>query len=120
MKNFKQIIKNWRDKFNANDISILEVYSKDAVLLATFGEKIMRGRKEIAPYFKGLFEKKNLSVTFEKQVYINNLEDACVFSGEYTFQYSENDEIKKFKTRYSFVVENNYIVTHHSSLVPEN
>ena len=72
------------------------------------------------PYFK----KQNLRVAFDKDVFVNELDNAYIVSGFYEFSFDEGGERKKINTRYSFVVQNvngkMLIVNHHSSEIPSN
>ena len=86
--------------------------------------KIKKGRETIKPYFEGLFKKQNLRVAFDKDVFVNELDNAYIVSGFYEFSFDEGGERKKINTRYSFVVQNvngkMLIVNHHSSEIPSN
>ena len=72
--------------------------------------------------FKELFKKQNLRVDFENDVFVNEMLDGYIVSGFYVFSYTENNEVKKIRARYSYVVESlngkMLIINHHSSEVP--
>jgi hypothetical protein len=69
-----------------------------------------------------LFKKENLRVKFDKDVFVNELDEAYIVSGFYEFSFDENGERKKANARYSYAVQNingqMLIVNHHSSEVP--
>ena len=117
-------VKRWEMLFNKNDISIIDTYANNGILIGTFAVKIKKGRETIKPYFEGLFKKQNLRVAFDKDVFVNELNDAYIVSGFYEFIFDEGGERKKINTRYSFVVQNvngkMLIVNHHSSEIPSN
>ena len=117
-------VKKWEMLFNNNDISIINTYANNGILIGTFAQKIKKGRETIKPYFEGLFKKQNLRVKFDKDVFVNELDEAYILSGFYEFSFDENGENKKINTRYSFVVQNvngqMLIVNHHSSEIPNN
>ena len=117
-------VKRWEMLFNKNDISIIDTYANNGILIGTFAVKIKKGRETIKPYFEGLFKKQNLRVAFDKDVFVNELNDAYIVSGFYEFSFDEGGERKKINTRYSFVVQNvngkMLIVNHHSSEIPSN
>lgn len=117
-------VKKWEVLFNKNDISIVDTYANNGILIGTFAIKIKKGRETIKPYFEGLFKKQNLRVKFDKDVFVNELDEAYIVSGFYEFSFIENGERKRINTRYSFVVQNvngqMLIVNHHSSEIPNN
>lgn len=124
MKAKLDIIKKWEYLFNKNDISIVDTYANNGVLIGTFAIKIKKGRQTILPYFEGLFKKENLRVKFDNDVFTNELEEGYIVSGFYEFSYNENGERKVANARYSYVVQNingkMLIVNHHSSEIPSN
>jgi hypothetical protein len=124
MKAKLDIVKKWEYLFNKNDISIVDTYSNNGVLIGTFAIKIKKGRQTIKPYFEGLFKKENLRVKFDNDVFTNELEEGYIVSGFYEFSYNENGERKVANARYSYVVQNingkMLIVNHHSSEIPSN
>ena len=124
MKAKLDIVKKWEYLFNKNDISIVDTYANNGVLIGTFAIKIKKGRQTIKPYFEGLFKKENLRVKFDNDVFTNELDEGYIVSGFYEFSYNENGERKVANARYSYVVQNingkMLIVNHHSSQIPSN
>lgn len=122
MKAQLDIVKKWEKLFNQNDISIVDTYADNGILIGTFALKIKKGRQYIFPYFQKLFTKKNLKVSFANEFFTNELDEAYIVSGFYQFSYTENGVTKKVNARYSYVVQNingkNLIVNHHSSEIP--
>jgi len=115
-------VKKWESLFNKNDISIVDTYATNGILIGTFAIAIKKGRETIKPYFEGLFKKQNLRVDFDNDVFVNELDNAYIVSGFYEFSFDENGERKKSNARYSYVVQNingqMLIVNHHSSEIP--
>jgi len=123
MKYSTNAIRRWEANFNIKNLKgIIDSYSPKAVFLGTFAKNIKQGRELISTYFVNLFKKDGLKVVFEPKIYVNELEDGYIISGIYVFEYKENGELKKVKSRYSFTCEYIggilYIVNHHSSVVP--
>ena len=123
MKYSQSSVKKWGHLFNNKDLNgILGTYSPDAVLLGTFAKNIKKGIPLISTYFTKLFTKDNLSVCFDPRININEMQDGYIISGIYIFRYRENGQEKCVKARYSFVIQSingkEYIINHHSSVVP--
>ena len=122
MKAKLDVVKKWETLFNQNSMDIVKTYSNDGVLIGTFAVKIKKGRGTIQPYFAMLFQKNKLSVKFENDVFTNELEDAYIVSGFYSFFFEEEGKMKQIRARYSYVCESingeMLIVNHHSSEVP--
>ena len=91
-------VKKWEVLFNKNDISIVDTYANNGILIGTFAIKIKKGRETIKPYFEGLFKKQNLRVAFDKDVFVNELDNAYIVSGFYEFSFDEGGERKKINT----------------------
>jgi len=123
MKAELNIVKNWERLFNLNDISIVDTYSPNGVLIGTFAIAIKKGRNTIRPYFQNLFTKDSLRVDFNEDVFVNEMLDGYILSGFYVFSFKENGITKKSRARYSFVVEEvdgkMLIINHHSSEIPD-
>jgi|APFre7841882793_1041355.scaffolds.fasta_scaffold00984_7 hypothetical protein len=123
MKARLDIVKKWEKLFNENNISIVDTYANNGVLIGTFAIKIKKGRETILPYFQNLFTKKKLSVKFDNDVFSNELDGGYIVSGFYTFYFEEDGEMKHINARYSYVCESvngkMLIVNHHSSEIPQ-
>jgi len=113
-----RIISDWASSIsqgNAKNQTIF--YAKDAILLATY-EPILIGQKEIYEYFVDLLSKPNIKCVISQNYSFGNSENN-VSSGLYTFSFK--DEIGNtifVPARYTFVVNRNRIVDHHSSEEP--
>jgi hypothetical protein len=112
------IVQNWANSIaNRNAKTQTSFYSKDALLLATY-EPILIGQQEIYNYFLDLLSKKNIRCVIRENYSINNLE-MIVASGLYTFSFEDDDnETINIPARYTFVIQRNKIIDHHSSEEP--
>ena len=122
MKAELNIVKKWEKLFNENNISIVDTYSTNGILIGTFAIAIKKGRQTILPYFQNLFTKDGLRVDFNKEVFINEMLDGYILSGFYVFSFNEDGQRKQIRARYSFVIEmvdgKMLIINHHSSEIP--
>jgi uncharacterized protein (TIGR02246 family) len=98
-------------------------YAPDAVLLATFTNKIQTPEARLK-YFQGLAKNDGLRVKFNTMVARTLANDTVSLSGLYTFMYEDaQGRTVKAPARYTFVWENRNgewkVVEHHSSVRPE-
>lgn len=120
LTNPESALMDWKDNFdNKNLDAIVDNYSKDGILVSTFGD-ILDDKKKIKDYFKDLFTKDGLKVDFLGTPSVSELNGATVFTGLYNFQYKENGKVVNTKARYSFIVKKEngkyYILKQHSSV----
>jgi len=112
------VLKNWKSNFDSKKLNgIVDVYSTDAILVSTFGD-ILEGKTKIKEYFKGLFSKDNLMVTYLDKPIITKIDGSTMFTGIYEFSYTENGKKQSAKARYSIITKDNKITKQHSSEVP--
>lgn len=112
------IIQEWASSISERDAKKqADFYSKDAILLATY-EPILLGKKEIYEYFIDLLSNKNIKCKITENYSMGN-EQNNVSSGLYTFSFDDELGNKVIvPARYTFVVNRNKIVDHHSSEEP--
>ena len=118
--NIPPILNDWKDNFDNKRLDeITNNYAPDGILVSTFGD-ILKGRKKIKDYFKGLFEKDKLSVDYLGTPDVKDLKDVKVYTGLYQFNYLENGKMNHVKSRYSFISKEidgkTYILKQHSSV----
>ena len=116
-----KIIKKWVESIALrNPQKQTRLYSKNAVLLATF-EPMLVGNKAILGYMKEFLDKDNLECKITRNVtQIDRDRDTKIASGLYTFSFIKNGVKQKIvHARYTFVVNSGRIINHHSSIVPE-
>jgi hypothetical protein len=114
------IISEWVKGISKQDPKYMtSLYSSNAVLLATY-EPLLLGRKDIYEYFVDFLNKKNLKCKVTTCITQRGKVGIFVSSGLYTFTFrDEKGENKVVDARFTFVIKDNYIVTHHSSESPE-
>ena len=87
---------------------MVALYAKKAVLLPTFGVKIIDNQGERLKYFEKLFaEIDNLTVDFDRDRHIQFVEGGAISSGDYTFKGRINydHEFVETPARYTFVYD---------------
>jgi uncharacterized protein (TIGR02246 family) len=115
----------WRTALSGGKAEpVVQLYEKDAILLATLNDKPLKTQEARTDYFKTLTAKPKLKATVtEENVRILD-EDTAVISGLYTFSFEQDGKKVKVPARFSFVYEKEndkwMIVEHHSSKVPES
>jgi hypothetical protein len=97
------------------------LYSKNAVLLATF-EPMLLGRNQIFGYMVDFLDKDNMSCQIMKNVtQIDEDKDTMIASGIYLFTFDDEDgDRQEVLARYTYVINEGRIINHHSSVMPEN
>jgi hypothetical protein len=125
----QELHRDWKRTIDTQDLAgVVALYDPGALVYATF-KTTLSTSKEIESYFKHLFTKDELSVTFEKhqtRIYAVN---TAITSGIYTFHYSSNGTVVDVPARFTFVYLREVageskdtwkIIDHHSSVDPEN
>ena len=71
-------------------------------------------------YFIHFLNKEDLKCTITKDVsQLDYDQDTTIHNGLYYFSFRDQGQMKVVKARYTFVINQNQILTHHSSLLPE-
>ena len=111
----KKLPQLWMDRLCSRSLpAVLSLYTDTAVLLPTFGAKVLRGKAELAGYFQGFVgARPGLCGTIDSVVE-QRLGAVTAFSGDYTFRWKGG----RSKARYTFVLGPLGITTHHSSARP--
>ena len=116
--------KLWSNELNAGNLEpLLECYTEDAILFATFQTEPLVIPRGIRDYFTGFLSRENAGVRFDESTISNHsLSDkAYVSTGLYEFFYRENGEEVRHPARFTYVVEIgavHKIKHHHSSVIP--
>ena len=116
-----QIVKEWCASIQLRSPQQqLSFYSKDAVLLATF-ESMCVGHEEMYEYFIDFLDKKNLRCRIIDNLTMVDVDrDSVIANGIYGFSFTDEEGVEQdVIARYTFVINNGYIITQHSSLNPE-
>ena len=114
------LVNSWATSIQFRDpMRMLEFYSDDACLLATYSN-FLHGKAEILDYFIHFLDKEDLKCTITfNTTQLDYDRDTTIFNGLYNFSFRDKGQLKVVKARYTYVVNENKIVTHHSSLLPE-
>ena len=122
----KSFVNEWLRNVNEENLSaIVNMYSRNAILLPTLSSEICVGREEIQRYFVQFLGKEELQGRFTK-LYVQILDDTALASGEGVISYRNNRQKNsrevKVDFRYTFAIQKGtegwHIINHHSSLVP--
>ena len=109
----RKYLDTWTENLKNGSVSdIVSLYSTEAILLATYSQKIRIGHNSIADYFINLKEKKGLGcelLSFYPQP------SKSIVSGEYRFFWEDGEAF----ARYTFVFDKSLILNHHSSEIPK-
>lgn len=113
----------WRTALSGGKAApIVDLYTNDALLLATLANEPITNQKERTKYFENLTAKPELKVTVNKEIIRVLDEDDATVSGVYTFSFKDGDKTVSIAARYSFVFDKIdgkwMIVEHHSSQMP--
>ena len=118
-------LNDWADCLTHSRLDeLLAMYEDEAVLLPTFGSKILRGQEALRGYFTALMENPNLSVHLEdEQINQNAHENHRVLSGDYMFSWgADASDLTYVHARYTFALslaDGKWIAsTQHSSVQP--
>ena len=109
-----QIVNEWcasiQDRSPQQQLSF---YSKDAVLLATF--------ESMYEYFIDFLDKKELRCRIIDNLTMVDVDrDSVIANGLYGFTFTDEEGVEQdVIARYTFVINNGFIITQHSSLNPE-
>lgn len=120
--NPQQVLDAWLEGVNAGDSEkVLALYSKNAVLLPTFADKVLADRDSIEKYFLRLAQLGVESVTpLPETVEIQDLPKGVFsLSGFYDWKFTNGDPVQ---ARFTFTVdvdEASPIFHHHSSVLPK-
>ena len=113
----------WRTAMGSGSAkNVVELYSPNAVLLATFDANPLVGHEPLMAYFKGLTALPKLSVKPQKTL-VRIFGDVAIASGTYEFSYDKNGKTVTVPARFSFAYKLDgdkwKIIDHHSSALPE-
>ena len=112
------LVSAWAIEIRKNNVNTMtNFYSKDAILLATY-TNIILGQKGIREYFVDFLNKDDLQCNILSN-YTQNYGRFQVSSGLYDFSFSQYGVKKIVHARYSYVIFDNKIINHHSSVLPE-
>ena len=120
IKSIPKIVNLWSEMVSErNPEKQAKLYSKNSILLATF-DSLFLGRDGVMEYMIKFLNKKNIKCriidNYTQRDANSNIE---VANGIYQFSYIEGEQKKSVQARYTFVIKNNLIISHHSSVDPK-
>jgi hypothetical protein len=124
MKRPEDILKEWIDAVNKGDIEkLLSRYDKNAVLIPTFSNRLLKNPDDIREYFLRLGKREELSVELHKKTLTVQEfnKDVYALCGIYCWRFCLDGELLSFEARFSYIlnlVQANPIIQHHSSQIP--
>ena len=122
----KSFVNEWLRNVNEENVSaIVNMYSRNAILLPTLSSQICIGREEIQRYFIQFLGKEELQGRITK-MYVQILDDTALASGEGIIKYRNSSQKNSREVKVDFRdtcaiqkgTEGWHIINHHSSLVP--
>lgn len=112
------VLDKWVRAINAHDINgLMNVYSDGAIMIPAFSTRIRQNKHEIKSLYKDLFEMNNLKVT-PYQVNSQKIKGLKVDSGQYKISWNSGGFDEENNLRFSFVIQDGKIISHHSSIEP--
>jgi len=124
IKKPEDILKKWMNAINKGDIEgILALYSKNAVLIPTFSNRLLNNPREIREYFVRLRSRSKLSVSLhDKTLIVRSIKnDMYALFGIYCWLLDIDGEPLRFEARFSYILDlalSSPIIHHHSSQIP--
>lgn len=118
------ILKQWMDAVNTADIAtLLNLYTKDAILIPTFSNRILKTPDDRREYFERLASRDDLSVALHEKTMVEQVVNGPIatLSGIYCWRFAIDGQLLNFEARFSYVfdlVGPNPIIHHHSSQIP--
>ncbi len=120
----RKILDNWMYAVNGGDIeSVLGLYSKSAILIPTFSNRILNDPQKIRDYFERLGSYQELSIALhEKTLAVQSMDDLrFTLCGIYCWRFILEEELLSFEARFSYFIDTSSaapIIHHHSSQIP--
>ncbi|WP_425391534.1 SulP family inorganic anion transporter [Ekhidna sp.] len=108
----------WVKAINSHDLNaLMQVYRDDAIMIPAFSTRIRRSKDQIRDLYRDLFEKHELMVA-PYQVISQKVDGFKVDSGQYKIKWKSAGFEETNDLRFSFVIKDGQIVSHHSSIEP--
>lgn len=113
------VLDKWMRAVNHHDINtLMELYAEDAMMIPAFSSKIRKSRIELRDLYQDLFEKNDVQV-LPKEVVSQRVNGLKIDSGVYELIWTSGGFEKRNKLRFSFVIKDGKITSHHSSIEPD-
>ena len=112
------VLDKWVSAINSHDLSnLMRLYADDSVMIPAFSTRIRNTKIQIQDLYRDLFEKDDLEVV-PFQVSTQRANGLKVDSGQYKIKWKTQGFQKEHLLRFSFVIKNGVITSHHSSMEP--
>ncbi len=112
------VFDKWVKSLNNHDInSLMSLYADDVIMIPALSTTFRRNKDQVKDLFRDLFEKDNLKVV-PYQVNTQKVDGLKVDSGQYQLKWNSQGFPETNDLRFSFVIKDGKIISHHSSLEP--
>lgn len=112
------LLNKWANAINKHDLdALLSLYHEDSVMIPAFSTRVRTGKLEIKDLYRDLFEKDDLHVNLEK-VATQQVNGFKIDNGSYKLTWKSQGFTHDNLLRFSFVLKDGLIMTHHSSINP--
>lgn len=112
------VFEKWVKSVNSHDInSLMKLYADDVVMIPALSTRIRTNKDQVKELFRDLFDKDDLKVV-PYQVNTQKIDGLKVDSGQYQLKWNSQGFPETNDLRFSFVIKEGKIISHHSSLEP--
>ena len=112
------ILDKWVKAVNSHDINaLMQVYSDEAMMIPAFSTRIRKNKDQIKDLYRDLFEKHDLMVA-PYQVISQKVDGVKIDNGQYKIKWKSGGFQETNDLRFSFVIKDGKIISHHSSIEP--
>ncbi|MEP1096319.1 MAG: SulP family inorganic anion transporter [Cyclobacteriaceae bacterium] len=112
------VLEKWTKAINNHDLDMLvSLYADDVMMIPAFSTKIRTNKDQVRDLYRDLFEMDNLEVS-PFQVVSQKVNGLKVDSGQYRMKWDVQGFKEDKNLRFSFVIKDGKIASHHSSIEP--
>lgn len=113
------VLDKWAKAINSHDLNtLMKLYSDDVMMIPAFSTRIRTNKDQVKDLYRDLFEKDDLEVV-PFQVSSQRADGLKVDSGQYKMKWKSQGFVSDKNLRFSFVIKDGKIVSHHSSIEPD-
>ncbi|MEO9871638.1 SulP family inorganic anion transporter [Ekhidna sp.] len=114
------VLNKWANAINSHDLdALMGLYSDDVIMIPAFSTKTRHTKEDVKNLYRDLFVKNDVHLILE-EVSTQKVNDFKVDSGQYRLDWKSKGFEETNKLRFSFVIKDDKIVTHHSSIQPDD
>jgi len=114
------LLEKWSMSVNQHDIdAVMKLYNEESLLIPAFSTRIRSNKDQIKDLYRDLFQKDGLFVTL-KDVSTQKVDGLKVDSGTYLMDWVNRGFRVHNELRFSIVIKNGLVVSHHDSIVPKD